>query len=151
MSFSDRGDFWGTTGWDPSACKSNRLHVNILRFSFMKLGYVPYFPLKWSVIFLQSWTSTSYFSNSTGSFVTNCQFSPITDVFLQDGDSDRVSILQTFKWQSILGYFFLAELRMSWRAMTCFQDLPTILFYCQRPLPSEEIAISALRVLKECR
>ena len=28
------------------------------------------------MIFLQSCTSTGYFSNSTGSFVTNCQFSP---------------------------------------------------------------------------
>ena len=34
-------------------------------------------PLKWSVIFLQSPTSTGYFSNSTGSSVTNCRFSPI--------------------------------------------------------------------------
>ena len=34
-------------------------------------------PLKWSVIFLQSWTSIGYFPNSTGSFVTNCRFSPI--------------------------------------------------------------------------
>ena len=30
------------------------------------------FPLKWTVIFLQSWTSTGYFSNSKGLFVTNC-------------------------------------------------------------------------------
>ena len=28
------------------------------------------------VILLQSPTSTGYFSNSTGSFVTNCRFSP---------------------------------------------------------------------------
>ena len=27
-------------GWDPSVCKSGRLHVDILRFSFIKLGYV---------------------------------------------------------------------------------------------------------------
>ena len=27
-------------GWDPSVCKSNRLHVDILRFSFIKLGYI---------------------------------------------------------------------------------------------------------------
>ena len=27
-------------GWDPSVCKSNRLHVDILRFSFTKLGYI---------------------------------------------------------------------------------------------------------------
>ena len=29
--------------------------------------------------FLQSWTSTGYFSNSTGSFVTRCRFYPIID------------------------------------------------------------------------
>ena len=34
-------------------------------------------PLKWSVIFLRSWTSTGYISNSTGSSVTNCRFSLI--------------------------------------------------------------------------
>ena len=30
------------TGWDPSACKSNQFHVHILRFSFIKLGYIFY-------------------------------------------------------------------------------------------------------------
>ncbi len=71
------GRFLGIIGWDPSVCKSNRLHVHILRFSFIRLGYILYISLKWSVIFLQSSTSTGYFSNSTGSFVTNCRFSPI--------------------------------------------------------------------------
>ena len=37
---SDRGVFFDMTGWDPSVCKSNRLHVDILRFSFIKLGYI---------------------------------------------------------------------------------------------------------------
>ena len=27
-------------GGDPSVCKSKRLHVDILRFSFIKLGYI---------------------------------------------------------------------------------------------------------------
>ena len=54
-------------GWDPSVCKSNWLHVDNLRFSFMKLGFTLQIPLKQSVIFLQSWSSTAYFSNSTGS------------------------------------------------------------------------------------
>ena len=31
---SDRGDFLGITGCDPRVCKSNRLHVDVLRFSF---------------------------------------------------------------------------------------------------------------------
>ena len=49
---SDWGYFWAQIiGWDPSVCKSNRLHVDILRFSFIKLGYIPYILLKWSVIF----------------------------------------------------------------------------------------------------
>ena len=72
--------FLGITGWDPSVCKSNRLHGDILRFSFINLGYILFFPLHWSAIFLQSWTSTGYFSNSTGSSVTNCRFSPIIAV-----------------------------------------------------------------------
>ena len=83
------GRFLGiTTGWYPSVCKSNRLYVGILRFSYIKLGYFLYIPLKRSAIFLQSSTSTDnstgststgYFSNSTSSSVTNCQFSPIID------------------------------------------------------------------------
>ena len=44
---------------------------------FIRLEYVLWTPLKWFVIFLQSWTSTGYLSNSTGSFVTDCRFSPI--------------------------------------------------------------------------
>ena len=69
--------FLGITGWDSSVCKSNRLHVDILQFFFIELGDILYIPLKWLVIFLQSWTSTGYFSNSTGSFATYCRFSPI--------------------------------------------------------------------------
>jgi hypothetical protein len=68
------GRFLGIIGWDPSVCKSNRWHVDIHRFFLIKLGYILQIPLKWSVIFLLSWTSTSYFSNSTGSSVTNCRF-----------------------------------------------------------------------------
>ena len=28
------------TGWDPCVYKSNRLHVHVIRFSFIKLGYI---------------------------------------------------------------------------------------------------------------
>ena len=35
------GRFLGITSWDPSVCKSKRLHVDILRFSYIKLGYIP--------------------------------------------------------------------------------------------------------------
>ena len=62
---------------DPSVCKFNRLHVDILRFSFNKSGYSLKIPLKRWVIFLHSWTSTGFSSNSTGLSVTNCRFSPI--------------------------------------------------------------------------
>ena len=69
--------FLGIISWDPSVCKSNRLHVDILRFFYINLRYIPWIPLKWSIILLPSWTSTGYSSNSTGSSVTNCRFSPI--------------------------------------------------------------------------
>ena len=71
------GRFLGITGWDPSVCKFNMLHVDILRVSFIKFGYILWIFLKWLVIFLRSWTLTDYFSNSTCSFVINCRFSPI--------------------------------------------------------------------------
>ena len=32
------GRFLGITGWDLGVCKSNRLHVHILWFSFIKIG-----------------------------------------------------------------------------------------------------------------
>ena len=34
------GRFLGMTGCDPSVCKSNRWHVDMLRFSFTKLRYI---------------------------------------------------------------------------------------------------------------
>ena len=72
------GRFLGTTGWDPSVCKSNRLYIDIPRFSFfIYLGYILQIPLKWPVVFLQSWTSTGNSSNSTGLSATNSRFSPI--------------------------------------------------------------------------
>ena len=66
---------WGVVGQDPCDSKSNRLHVWHLPVLLSFIWGVFYeTPLKWSVIFLQSWSSTGYFSNSTGSFVTKCQF-----------------------------------------------------------------------------
>ena len=35
------GRFVGIIGWVPSVCKSNQLYVDILRFSIIKLGYIP--------------------------------------------------------------------------------------------------------------
>ena len=81
------GRFLGIPGWDPSVCKSHRLHVDILRFSFIKLGHILYIPLKWWVIFLQSWwTSTVHFSNSTGSSATNCRFFAIIAGYMCAGN-----------------------------------------------------------------
>ena len=71
------GILLGIIGWAPSVCNSNRLHVDILRVSFIKVVYILQIPLKWSIILLQSWTSTGYFSNSTSSSVINYRFSPI--------------------------------------------------------------------------
>ena len=34
------GRILGIIGWDLSVCKSNRFHVDILRFSSLKLGYI---------------------------------------------------------------------------------------------------------------
>ena len=60
---------------DPSVCMSNRLHVDILRFSFIKLRCILW-NSSWMIcnFVWQSWTSTGHFSNSTGSFVRNCRF-----------------------------------------------------------------------------
>ena len=69
------GKFLGIVGQDPSDSQSNRVHVDILWFCFIHLRYILYIPLKWLVILLKSLTSTGYFSNSTSSSVTNCQFS----------------------------------------------------------------------------
>ena len=40
------GEIFGMMGWDPSVCKSSRLHVDILRFSFVELGYILRIPLE---------------------------------------------------------------------------------------------------------
>ena len=37
---NDMGEILDIIGWDPSVCKSNRLHVDILRVFFIKLGYI---------------------------------------------------------------------------------------------------------------
>ena len=73
------GRLLGITSWDPSVCKSNMLHVDIHRFFLYKIGVYSTDYSKMIGDFLQSWTSTGYHSNSTGSFVTNCRFFPIID------------------------------------------------------------------------
>ena len=77
------GRFLGIiTGWDPSVPKSNRLHVHTLRFSsFTKPGYILLkFPLKCSVIFLQSWSNFHRLFLKLDRFICNqlpVLFSPV--------------------------------------------------------------------------
>ena len=53
---------------DLNVSKSNQLFVDIFNFIFIELENILYILLiKWRVIFLKPWTSTDYFSNSTGS------------------------------------------------------------------------------------
>ena len=54
-----------------------------LRFSFIKLGHFLF-------IFLQSWTSTGYFSNSASSFVAICHFSLIIGCSLSQEDRSQL-------------------------------------------------------------
>ena len=125
------GRFLGITGWDPSICKPNRLHVDI---SFIKLMYILKISLKWSVIFLQSWTSTGYISNSNGSFVTNCRFSRSL-VFIYDRGGPAVGYKRTgwlrevtgwsSRLQEITGHFrgiyriYPNVIKENWRMSTC--------------------------------
>ena len=67
-------------GWDPSVLQVQPVtcsHPPV--FPLLNWGIILEIPPEWSVILLQSWTSTGYVWNSTGSSVTNCLFSPITD------------------------------------------------------------------------
>ena len=48
--------------------------LTIFRFGFIHLRCILQIPSKRSVHFLKSWTSTDYFSNSTGSSATNRRF-----------------------------------------------------------------------------
>ena len=75
LGISVQGDFWAIIGRDPSVSKSNRLHINTFRLLFINSWYILYIPPKQWAILLKSWTSTSYFSNSTGSSITNGRFS----------------------------------------------------------------------------
>ena len=49
-------------------------------FAFTNSRCILYIPLLRSVILLKSWTSTGFFSNSSGSSVTSSQFSPFTEM-----------------------------------------------------------------------
>ena len=106
------GRFLGITGWDPCVCKSNRLHVDILWFSFTKLGYILQIPLKWSVTFLRSWTSTGHFSNSAGSSVTNCRFSPSSVIENLQTLQFHVDIVRFWCFHSLEVYYSIDSSKM---------------------------------------
>ena len=83
------GENLSLTGQDPSVSKSIQLHVDIFRVFFINLRYILKIPLKWSVNFLKSWTSTGHFLNLTSSSVNNCWFSP--DIGWKVGVAQRTS------------------------------------------------------------
>jgi hypothetical protein len=61
------GRFLSIIGQDPCVPKSNRLLVDVVRFFFIGLRYIPWTHLQWS--------ATGYFSNSSASSVTSDRFS----------------------------------------------------------------------------
>ena len=70
--------FLGIFGSDPRVSKSNRLYIDMFRFSFINLRCILETPLNGSVLFLKSWwTSTGYFSNSTSSSATKRPVLPV--------------------------------------------------------------------------
>ena len=68
-----RDSWWQCPGRFPSIVG---VMWDIFRLFFTKLGCILSILLKWLVVFLESWTSPSYFSHSTGSSVTSSWFSP---------------------------------------------------------------------------
>ena len=61
-----------TVGQDPCDSKSNRLHIDILRFSMLSFIWCTFY--RFLSNDRQSPTSTGYFSHSTGSSATNRRF-----------------------------------------------------------------------------
>ena len=55
--------FWNVIDQIPSVCESNRLHVVIFWFFFIRLRYIDFSTMMDN--FLKSWTSTMYLLNST--------------------------------------------------------------------------------------
>jgi hypothetical protein len=67
-NFGKLGSCWrrilGITVRDSIVHESNRLHVDIFRFFFIKLRYILLIPLNWSVNVLKSLTSTDSYASS---------------------------------------------------------------------------------------
>ena len=76
---SDWGDFWASLVEILVFPSPTGYMLTSSGFPSLNWCILYKIPLKWSVIFLQSPNSTGYFSNSTGSFETNCRFSLIIE------------------------------------------------------------------------
>ena len=70
------GEILGRIAQDPNVSKSNQLHVDFFQIFLDESKYIPYIPLKWSVIGLKSWNWNGSFSNSVSQSVTNGWISP---------------------------------------------------------------------------
>ena len=93
--------FLGIISQNPTVSKSNRFHVVIFQFfSLIIWGIFRMIFLTWSVIFLKSWTSTSYFSNWTRSSVTSGRFFPFIEAWtlLLHGMESKIRLHPTHKF-----------------------------------------------------
>ena len=77
MRISDGGDFWAGSVEILVFASQNRLHVHILQFFFIKLGYILQNSSEMIGNFPAVLNFNWLFSHSTGSSVTTCRFSPI--------------------------------------------------------------------------
>ena len=95
--------FLGTVYQYPSDSKSNWLHVDVFQFCLFYLRYILLIPPKRLENFLKSWTSTVYFSYSTGSSATNRQFFPniAWECYTWGGSTSPR------KWVVVLGFQFI--------------------------------------------
>jgi hypothetical protein len=69
--------FFSLIGQNTSTTESNWFRVMIFQFLFIES-----IPLNWWVIFLKCRTPTCYLSNSSGSYVTSGQFSPLIGIWV---------------------------------------------------------------------
>ena len=72
-------EIFGISGWDPSVCKSNRSHVDNLRFSFINLVFL-YYSMNSSKMIGEFPAISNFnrlFLTLNRFIVTNCRFSSI--------------------------------------------------------------------------
>ena len=82
-------------------------------------------------LFLQSWTPSSYFSNLTGSFVTNCRISPIIGSYISQIFHDMWRMRCSAGWLSVFSFGRLlgnvsAQLVTVGSINVCLQRHPSI-------------------------